>query len=130
MEEHKKFKAPPCISFIDPGDEMTWEKAVEMDEKMNVYYGHPWTAYRVAWMEKEAEIMGMFLSLKPMEKDPNKIKLINGKTAAEFLKTVPEEYQSAATKAIFECLRKNWPLMSASIQMITRDITSGRLQIQ
>ena len=101
-----------------------------MDEKMNVYYGHPWTAYRVAWMEKEAEIMGMFLSLKPMEKDPNKIKLINGKTAAEFLKTVPEEYQSAATKAIFECLRRNWPLMSASIQMITRDITSGRLQIQ
>ena len=68
MEEHKKFKAPHCISFIDPGDEMTWEKAVEMDKMMNVYYGHPWTAYRVARMEKEAEKMGMFLSLKPMER--------------------------------------------------------------
>ena len=130
MEEHKTFKTPPCISFIDPGDEMTWEKAVEMDEMMNVYYGHPWTAYRVAWMEKEAEKMGMFLSLKPMEKDLNKNKLLTGETAAEYIKTRPEQYRSEVTEAIFECLRKNWPLMSASIQMITRGITSGRLKIQ
>lgn len=126
MEEHKNLKAPPCISFIDPGDEMTWEKAVEMDEMMNVYYGHPRTAYLVAWMKKEAEKMDMFLSLKPMEKDLNKIKLLTGETAAEFLKTVPEEYQSAATEAIYECLHRNWPLIDATIQMITRDIVSGR----
>ena len=64
MEELKNFKMPPCISFMEPGDEMTWETAVEMDEKMNAIYGHPWTAYRVAWMEKEAEKMGMSLSMK------------------------------------------------------------------
>lgn len=65
-----------------------------------------------------------------MEKDLNKIKLITGKTAAEFLKTVPQEYQSAAAEAIYECLNRKWPLIDGSIQMITRDITSGRLKIQ
>jgi hypothetical protein len=38
-----------------------------------------------------------------MEKDLNKIKLLTGETAEEFLKTVPEEYRSAATEAIYEC---------------------------
>lgn len=65
-----------------------------------------------------------------MEKDLNKIKLLTGEIAAEFLKTVPKEYQSAATEAIYECLNRKWPLIDASIQMITRDITGGRLKIQ
>lgn len=64
-----------------------------------------------------------------MEKDLNKIKLLTGMTAAEYIKTRPEEYRSAVTEAIYECLRRNWPLIDASIQMITRDITSGRLKI-
>ena len=51
-------------------------------------------------------------------------------TAAEYIKTRPEEYRSAVTEAIYECLRRNWPLIDASIQMITRDITSGRLKIR
>ena len=65
-----------------------------------------------------------------MEKDLNKIKLLTGETAAEYLKTRPEQYRLAETEAIYECLNRNWPLIDASIQMITRDITSGRLKIQ
>ena len=57
-----------------------------------------------------------------MEKDLNKIKLLTGETAAEFLKTVPKEYQSAATEAIYECLSQELPLIEPVIQRVARGI--------
>ena len=61
-----------------------------------------------------------------MEKDLNKIKLLTGKTAAEYLKTRPEEYRSVETEAIFMCLNQNLPLIDMCIQRIAREINRSK----
>lgn len=64
-----------------------------------------------------------------MEKDLNKIKLITGETAEEFLNTVPAQFKSAATSAIFECLNQNLPLIDTVIQETARAIIrEGRIE--
>ena len=64
-----------------------------------------------------------------MEKDLNKIKLLTGETAVEFLKTVPAQFKSAATSAIYECLNRNIPLIDTFIQETARAIIrEGRIE--
>lgn len=60
-----------------------------------------------------------------MEKDLNEIKLLTGKTAAEYLKTRPKEYRSVETEAIFKCLNQNLPLFDGMIQETARAISRG-----
>ncbi len=60
-----------------------------------------------------------------METDLNKIVLLIGKTAAEYLKTRPEKYRSVETEAIFKCLNQNLPLFDGMIQETARAISRG-----
>jgi hypothetical protein len=60
---------------------------------------------------------------KPLEE----IMMSNGKqTAAEWLKNEPKQYHSLATEAIYECLKRGWPLNVMEIQGIAREIDAQR----
>jgi hypothetical protein len=63
-----------------------------------------------------------------MEKDLNKIKMHSGKTAAEWLKTQPEEWRSIETEAIYECLNRGITLDTFSIQRMARALNSGDMR--
>lgn len=57
-----------------------------------------------------------------METDTRKLLLTDGRTAEEFLSTQPEEWRSVETSAIYECLRRGWPLHVGNIQYVAREI--------
>lgn len=64
-----------------------------------------------------------------MEKNLNKIKLLTGETAEAFLNTVPVQFKSAATEAIYVCLNRNFPLIDSVIQEAVRAIIrEGRVE--
>lgn len=47
-------------------------------------------------------------------------------TAAEWLQTQPEKWSAIETEAIYECMRRGWPLHIMHIQMIAREIDAKR----
>lgn len=51
------------------------------------------------------------------------IRLTDGTTVAEYLASQPASWRSAETSAIFECLRRGWPLHKANIQCMARELT-------
>lgn len=57
-----------------------------------------------------------------MKEDLNKIILTDGMTAAEYIASQPASWRSAETSAIFECLRRGWPLHKANIQCMAREM--------
>ena len=57
---------------------------------------------------------------RDMKPKLDEIKLAEGMTAAEWLRTQPEKWQSVATDAIYECLNQKWPITGLSIQMMAR----------
>ena len=58
-----------------------------------------------------------------MEKDLDKIMMSNGReTAAEWLAKEPEAWREAEAEAIYECLRRGWPLHVGNIQYVAREI--------
>ena len=61
-----------------------------------------------------------------MEKDLNKIKLLTGKTAAEYLRTRPQDSRSVEIEALFECIKKNLPLIDGCIQREARAIKRSK----
>ncbi|MBP3483210.1 MAG: hypothetical protein J6K28_07470 [Alistipes sp.] len=65
-----------------------------------------------------------------MEKDLTKIIVKDFKTppmtAEEWLLTQPEAWRELETEAIYECLRRKWPLHTGNIQMVAREIEPER----
>ena len=63
----------------------------------------------------------------PQEKDLNEILMEDGKeTAAEWLQTQPEEWREQMKEAVYECLKKRWPLNIGNIHMTAREIDAER----
>ena len=53
----------------------------------------------------------------------DQIMMANGKqTAQEWLETQPEQWRQLEKEAIYECLKRDWSLHVAHIQMIAREI--------
>ena len=53
----------------------------------------------------------------------SEIMMSNGKqTAEEWLMTQPEAWREIETEAIYECLKKGWPLHLVSIQSTAREL--------
>lgn len=62
-----------------------------------------------------------------MEQDLSQIMMSNGKqTAQEWLMTQPESWREIEIEAIYECLRRGWPLHTAHIHIIAREIDAKR----
>ncbi len=49
------------------------------------------------------------------------IRLTDGTTAADYLASQPASRRSTETSAIFECLKRGWPLHKANIQCMARE---------
>ena len=67
-----------------------------------------------------------------MEKDLDKIIVTNiiwrkdGMTANQWLETLPADWRSLATEALFECSKKGWPLTEDNILTTAREIDAKR----
>ena len=57
------------------------------------------------------------------QKELSEIMMSDGKqTAADWLLTQPDEWRPIETEAIYECLKRGWPMNVMEIQGIAREI--------
>lgn len=109
-------------------DNETGAEAREMirqENEMRAKEGQPSVQEELA--EKAQLTMHPYINPDPNEKDLNKLLMSDGKeTAQEWLMTQPERWRSLATEAIYECLKKGWPLHEGNIQMTAREIDAKR----
>lgn len=101
------------------------QELLRQEDEFRTEAGQP--TVQEALRQKAEQAAHPYINPNPDERDLNKILMEDGReTAAEWLKTQPERWHSLATEAIYECLKKGWPLHDGNIQSTAREIDAKR----